>query len=382
MKRTISLTIAAAFLFAAAPAPCRRMPETIVRVGLLKQVPGCNISCDGAYYLYELASGTQTPFKPLDDHPVKADDGAIIINGKRYASPLRLVAHGEESVARVNGRRFRDNIMLTAKAGKLTVINELGIEGYIYGILTREASPKWPLETLKAQAVVSRTYVLRNLRKHERDGFDVCTQTHCQVYGGMEAEDPVCTKAVDATAGEVLTWNGELAQTLFHASCGGYTENPNNVWSWESEAPDYLKGCRDRYCKDSPHNTWSSAIKEEVIRQRLRKAGYKVGVIKKIKMSGEYKSGRTKELVIKHSDGTLTLTAARFRMAVDTWLVKSAFLDDVSKKGDSFVFEGRGWGHGVGMCQWGAKMMGEEGKDYREILEFYYPGTAVEKWEE
>lgn len=382
MKKYSALLITLAFFFNAAAGLCRRMPETIIRVGLLKQVAGCNISCDGAYYLYELANGTQTPVKPLDDYPVKADDSSVIINGKRYASPLRLVAQGEGSVVRVNGRRFRDNIMLIARGGKLTVVNELGIEGYIYGILTREASPKWPLETLKAQAVVSRTYVLRNLRKHERDGFDVCTETHCQVYGGMEAEDPICTKAVDETAGEVLTWNGELAQTLFHASCGGYTENPNNVWSWESETPPYLKGCKDKYCRNSPHNTWSSTIKAETIRQRLRKAGHEVGVIKKIKMSGEYKSGRTRNLVIKHSDGTLTLTAARFRMAVDTWLVKSAFLDDVSKKGDSFVFEGRGWGHGVGMCQWGAKMMGEDEKNYQEILEYYYPGAVVEKWEE
>ena len=172
------------------------------------------------------------------------------------------------------------------RAGRLTVINELGLEDYINGILSKEVNPDWPLESLKAQAVISRTYVLKNLRKHEKQGFDVCTETHCQVYGGVESEDKRTSAAVAATRAEVLVYKGELAQSLFHASCGGHTENPNCVWTWESDAPEYLKGVKDDFCADSPHQLWTSTVGAGFIGSKLIKSGYKVGSVKNITTSG------------------------------------------------------------------------------------------------
>ncbi len=360
----------------------QRIPESILKIGLLQNVASFNMSGQGHYYLYEIATGNKTDIAPMNDYLVRGNGTYLELDGKRYASPVRIVSESNEDRLRINGRRYRDNIFISCKEGKIIVINELGIEGYLYGILPCEVDPKWHPESLKAQAVVSRTYALRNLRRHESSGFDLCNQTHCQVFGGVESEDPRTNAAVDATAGEVLTYEGKLAQTLFHASCSGHTENPRYVWNWDNIPPAYLEGRKDKYCLNSPHQSWKNTISADVIRKRLNKAGYKVGAIKSIQLSGKTSSGRTRHVVIKHASGKISVPAAKFRTAVDTWLIKSAKLLKVSRSGNSFRFAGNGWGHGVGMCQWGAKVMAEKEHEYADILEFYYPGTQVEKWEE
>lgn len=370
------------FLVFLAPVSAQRLPETIFKIGILLKVKSFNLSCEGRYNLYEMKTGEKASIKPMNDYLVKGEGSQIHINGRTFVSKVRLVAEESHTRIRVNGRRYHDNIMITCKNSKLTVINEIGLEDYIAGILKCEVNPGWPLESLKAQAVASRTYVLKNLRRHGSEGFDVCSQTHCQVYGGIESEEPKTNKAVEQTRGEVLTYDGKLAQALFHSSCGGYTENPNYVWSWNDDSPGYLKGRRDKYCSDSPQQYWKNRLKGDFIKKRLVKAGFKIGDIESIKISGRNKSGRAISLKIKHSKGTLTINAAKFRLAVDAWLVKSVMFSNIVRYGDSFEFRGSGWGHGVGLCQWGAKVMSDKNHDYKEILKFYYPGTQIEKWEE
>jgi stage II sporulation protein D len=381
MKRLIAACIICGLVVAVVPRiPAQDNPANGgIRVGLVIDARLINVSCEGNYTLTQVADGATAEIEPGNDYRVTAQGETIEFGGERFSSPVRLKAADGAERIRINGRRYRADILITAENGTLTAVNELGIEEYLYGILPTEASPAWAIESLKAQAVVSRTYALRNLKRHGRDGFDICTQTHCQVYGGLESEDERSNRAVDETRGEVLVYDGALAQTLFHASCGGYTENPNNVWNWENKAPSYLSGRADKYCAESPHNVWKNKIDARTIRDRLNRAGYRVGTIKKIKIAGHVRSGRVKNLKIYHSRGTLQIPAAKFRMAVDTWLVKSTFIKDIARRGSAFEFSGRGWGHGVGLCQWGAKVMAEKDKDYREILEFYYPGTTVER---
>lgn len=369
-------------LLAAPLAQAQRMPETVIKIGLFVNARSFNLSCEGKYSAFELNSGDKFDIVPMNDYLVKGNGNRVQIDGRSFESKVRIVPADDKNRVRINGRRYRDSILVTCRDSKLTVINELGIEDYVAGILPREANPEWPLESLKAQAVVSRTYALKNVRKHDKYGFDLCTETHCQVYGGVESEKPRTTEAVEKTKGEVLTYEGKLAQALFHACCGGYTEDPKNVWVWESETPAYLRGRRDKYCADSPHQYWKNRVEGSVIEARLRKSGFNVGKIENIRISGHSRSGRVEMLRIKHSGGTLDIMAAKFRLAVDPWLIKSTLIDKIVRYGDAFEFRGSGWGHGVGMCQWGAKVMSEKGKDYREILEFYYPGTKIEKWDD
>jgi stage II sporulation protein D len=360
----------------------RRLPETIVRIGLVEDGSSVNMSCEGSYYFYEINSGKRTDIQPLNDYLLKGDGDRIAFDGETLQSPVRIVTDSPNSKIRINGRRFRDNMLLSCKNGKLTVINELGLEDYIRGILPQEVNPAWHEEALKAQAVCSRTYALRNLRKHTKQGFDLCNKTHCQVFGGMESETERTNKAVDDTRGEVLTFNGELASTLFHACCSGHTENPNNVWAWEAEAPAYLKGRSDKFCSPSPYDNWKGKLETSVIMARLIKAGYNVGTIKKMRVSGKSSSGRAEMIRIVTSRGTINISAGKFRLMMDPWVIKSTMINDIVRYRNSFEFRGSGWGHGVGMCQWGAKVMAAKGYDYKEILKYYYSGTDIEAWEE
>jgi len=381
VKQFIALLVMSVAITACAGA--QKIQESIVRIGIVQNAASLNISGDNGYYLYEMNTGKCTDLKTNDDYLVRCRDGNIYFNGTYFSAPVRLVPNDSTGRVRVNGRRYRDSIMLTCKKDKLTAINELGIENYLYGILPREVNPKWNAEALKAQAVVSRTYALRNMRRHMKEGFDLCAQTHCQVYGGVESEDLRTTTAVNSTCSEVLTFDGALAQTLFHASCGGHTENPDFVWIWERKSPSYLSGRRDTFCADSPHNAWKNLLSPSLIRTRLTKAGYPVGEIKNISAAGgKDASGRTKLLKITHGGGTLTIPAPKFRLAVDPWLIKSVFFTGIVRYRDGYEFRGKGWGHGVGMCQWGAKSMAEKNYNYHEILHYYYPGATVEKWED
>lgn len=357
-----------------------RLPETIIKVGLMERAKTFHISCEGNYYIYELSNGNKSYITPNRDFLVTMQNNMIIIDGKSCDLPLRLVSESSENRIRINGRRYRDNISVLLKNGGFTIINELGLEDYLCGILPKEVDKGWEPEALKAQAVISRTYALRNLRKHAN--YDLCTQTHCQVYGGVESEQDSTSKAVMDTRAQVLVFNGELAQSLFHAACGGNTENPRYVWNWDSVPPSYLSGRRDKYCSVCPHNIWKGFLDKEVIRQKLLKNNINVGEIKGISMSEKTPSGRAKYIIIKHTKGAFKMPAARFRLFVDTWQIKSTLLIGIIRKQNGYEFRGRGWGHGVGLCQWGAKVMADKGFKYKEILHFYYPGTKVEKWEE
>ncbi len=359
-----------------------RLPETIVKVGIVQLAPSVNLSSEGNYSMYEINSGEQTKIQPLNDYLVKADGHHIMMNGKGFLSPVRIVSEDENASIRVNGRRYRDNVIIRAIDGKLTVINELGIEDYLRGVLPMEIDKGWPEQSLKVQAVISRTYLLRNLRKHEKDGFDLCSGVHCQVYGGMEPEQKATNDAIEKTRGEVLVYDGKLAQALFFAQCGGHTEDPKYVWKWEADTPEYLKGRKCTFCKDCKHQNWKTRVNTETIRTRLEKAGFNVGQIKKISTSGKTPSGRALTIVVKSSKGKLQIPSGKFRMALSPDVVRSTMITDIVRYGDEYEFRGHGWGHGIGLCQWGCKVMGEKNYDYQEIIHYYYPGAKVEKWEE
>lgn len=361
----------------AVPGLAQSPASGIIRVGIVLKAATVHLSCDGDAALADRAAASPADLPTGRDLLVTpAQDGGIVLAGTRYGSPLRITPRGS-ALIRVNGKQYHDAIIIRARAGTLTVVNEVNLENYLRGILPREANPAWAAESLKAQAVVSRTYVLRNMGRHESEGYDVCSTVHCQVYGGADCEDPRSDAAVADTGGQVLLFDGALAQTVFHASCGGHTEHPRYVWSGHDTAPSYLHGRKDKYCGDSPHHHWKNTVAEKTIRAGLVKAGYDVGTISRIRVAGTSPSGRATELRIDHAKGVLHVHAGRFRLAVSPWTIRSTMFEKIRSVDDGFEFSGLGWGHGVGMCQWGAKVMAERGKDYEAILSYYYPGTTV-----
>lgn len=345
-----------------------------IKVGILTDITSATVACDKPYIIKNKNTKLALSAGKVE---IKLNGNQVLIKNKSYSLPIKITG---TSFIVVNKKIYRGNIIVRQSLkGKLNFINEIKVEDYLKGILPKEANSSWPQEALKVQAVISRSYVLKNLNKHSKDGFDVCSTVHCQVYGGATAETKNCNEAVVQTTGEVVTFDKKIAQTLFHSSCGGHTEDPKYVWGWTTQTPKYLKGLKDKYCKKNPNQDWTCTLQEEVIRQKLVKAGYKVGKIKSIKTSGKT-SGLAKEYItIKTAKGKLKLNSYKFRTTVDPWKIKSTMISSIKKQDSSFVFKGNGWGHKVGLCQWGSKFMADKGFSYKKILQFYYPSTSIEK---
>ncbi len=350
--------------------------KEIINVGILLDCESLNIASDKKY---SIKNSEKTLNLSPGNITIKILGDKIIVGKYNLKLPVKVKS---DLYLLVNKNLYRGNIIIRlSKNGKLNVINEINIEDYLKGVLPKEANSDWDIEALKAQAVISRTYTLKNMQRHASDNFNLCSSVHCQVYGGASAENAKCNKAVTDTKNQIVTFKGDLAQTVFHANCGGHTEDPKYIWDWKHETPAYLKGVKDKYCSKSPHDKWNCSIPETTIRKKLLNAGYKIDVIKSIKLSGNTVGNAKEFVIIKHKKGTLKLNTYKFRLAVDSHLIKSAMIKDIDKKGETFSFTGKGWGHKVGLCQWGAKGMAEKGFSYKDILKHYYPKTEIESAE-
>ncbi|MDR2772651.1 MAG: SpoIID/LytB domain-containing protein [Elusimicrobiota bacterium] len=298
--------------------------------------------------------------------------GKVNVGNNSMTLPIKIES---SSLISINGKHYHGYFSITKsrRGTGLNIINVLSFEDYIKGVVPKEAMSDWNIEALKTQSVISRTYAAASLGRHSAEGFDLCDTTHCQVYGGADVETDASNKAVERTAGEMLTYRGKLAETLFFSNSGGATENPRYVWGWQ-DTPAYLKGVKDPYSKDQPNYSWETVVPESLIEQKLN-----IGQISSIKISGKNPSGSAETIVIKHSKGTAVIKAAQFRMTIDPNKIKSTLITSIRKQGSNIIFKGNGWGHRVGLSQWGAKAMADKGFGYKRILTFYYPQTRIEK---
>ncbi len=270
-------------------------------------------------------------------------------------------------------------IDLRADNGKLLVTAWMPMDEYIAGVLAGETGNFKSDETLKAMAVTARTYALHFGARHAIDGFDFCDSTHCQ---NLRLSDvtPRLRKIVESTAAEVLWYDGEPAATYYHANCGGTTEDGRYITGNDEQRAPYLKQHSDIYCIRSSNNRWRSEVTKEQLQRALATEGVNVpGHLRSVTVAHRTASGRVEFLTVTGSR-SLTVPGLTFRSAVGRnigWDRLKSNWYDVRVSGDHIVFNGRGSGHGVGLCQVGAEVMGEEGKSYREILSFYYPGTRL-----
>lgn len=298
----------------------------------------------------------------------------IKLNGRLKELPVTVYPRGE--FIYIDGRPYRGSIEIAEGRGGLMVINELNLESYVTGIINNEISSKWPTDVIKTQAVIARTYAVFNREKRARNKYHVEGTVMGQVYGGAASEDPVAKKAVMDTAGEILTFGGEPALTVYHSNAGSMTEASSEVWA--NDYP-YLRSVKSPFDEEAPQYYWELPIHSGVFAAYLRKAGHQIGAPVEVEIIERTLAGRVKAAVIRDSDGAfIKISGEDLRKAVGYSGLKST-LFEVSKTEDLFVFKGRGSGHGVGLSQWGAKGMAEEGYSYREILKHYYPGTDLVK---
>ena len=253
---------------------------------------------------------------------------------------------------------------------ELKPIATLPTEQYVAMAVGGEAGGMRSPEALKAIAVAIRTYAVRFRGRHARDGYDLCDSTHCQVLRSVES-NPAWRAAADDTASELAWYDGAPIAAYHHASCGGQLEDGRVMLG---EPVPYLKAKADPVCRGTAE--WDAEIATSDLRRALKDAGFRLGSRDGISISNRDTSGRVRQLFVS---GT-SVDATSFRMAIGRalgWNKVRSEIFDVTDEGSAVVFHGRGRGHGVGLCQSGAELRGENGESYRDILAFYYPGTKI-----
>ncbi len=272
------------------------------------------------------------------------------------------------------GRRFRGTFSNSA-AG---VVSTVPLEQYLYSVVPREMPRAWPSAALQAQAIVARTYVLA--RSNPQRDYDLIPSQANQVYTGMDAEHPESSAAVDATSGTILRFAGGFANSAYSSCCGGHTENSADAWG--GPPLKYLSGVRCTFCVDSPWFAWSQTIPEQKLRAALRPRLASIGDLRDVTLDPADASGRAHTWTFEGENGWVRIKAAQVRQAAGTRTIPSLLIhrmqfDCPDPTPASLTVQGSGLGHGVGLCQWGARGMAIAGHDARAILLFYYPGTQV-----
>ena len=352
-----------------------------VRVAILKDTENFVLSIRGRFQIVDSRS-----FEVLDqprsltDAQVTADPNGITIGKNKYAACQITILPRRDGNVFVNKRRFRGDINLTRGTNnRMLVVNSIGLEEYVKGVLYHEVSHRWPLEALKAQAVAARTYALYRMQQTAALDYDVTNDIYSQVYGGRSSERYRCSVAVDRTKGQVLIYGAKILPAYFHATCGGTTEDASELWK-ENLHP--LKGVVCDYCRLSPHYRWKRNFRSSDVQDKLSEQGINVGVIEDIGVVDSNRSGRIKTLQITSRDGQKTLIPGKdFRTILGPNVVKSNSYE-VVMQGYYFDLLGKGWGHGVGLCQWGANFMARAHYRYEQILGYYYPGAAIVNYRE
>ena len=377
MNSRYGAVLAIPLIAAAAFAATQDTSLSNIRVRILHTTKTIRVNASGPYNFMPLSGGKVYAVKSA--MTVSRKGRSLSINGKKFTGDVLFSPQQPSDVLAVNGRRYRGVLIFEPIAGgRIDVVNQLSMDQYLYGVLPREVGGDWALEALKAQAVVSRTYVMANLATDPAQRYDVYNDVYSQVYGGLEDEAPMANRAVDETRGEFLVDNeGKPVEAFFHSSCGGYTETPENVWR-NHPASDAFMTIRDDYCKADPYNHWTLHLSASTIRTRLRRSGINlVGSIDRIKIAGKTPSGRAAFFAVHTNRGTATIPGNKFRMALGPESLRSTLLLSLKQSGHDYYFEGRGWGHGVGLCQWGAKGRAEVGQTYDQILKAYYPRARL-----
>ncbi|MGH9871387.1 MAG: SpoIID/LytB domain-containing protein [Pyrinomonadaceae bacterium] len=265
------------------------------------------------------------------------------------------------------------------------ITRAVAFEDYVRGVVAAEGSMETEPDALKALAIAVRTYALRNLGRHARDGYDFCNSTHCERYRPVDMDSasyisPLILEAVEATQGQILRdQNNETADSYFSASCGGATANMATLWGGSS--PPYLRGVRDEYCGNEAHSSWTDTISQAQLLKALQ-TDPRTNVGERLVSVGVLRtdaSGRA-ELIAIEGNRRVTIKGWDFKIIVGRalgWnLLKSSHFEIV-RSGSNFIFRGRGFGHGLGLCQEGAHVMAERGASYRQILTKYFPSTHI-----
>ncbi len=278
----------------------------------------------------------------------------------------------------IGDRWYRGRTLLVPEKGALTAVNYVDIEQYLYSVLGAEMSGNWPQEALKAQAVAARSYAIHQRLKSETDLYDVDDTQSSQVYKGLQTESSGTYTAVDATAGQVLTYNGQIILAVFHSASGGHTENVEDVWT---EPLPYLRGVPD-FDQGAPVYQW----KENLSRAQMSSKISGVGNVISMKPERTTAHGSVLSMKVVGDGGSRVMTGADLRRVLNLRSTRFTVIPQYGgifsgrnggQPPKGFQVAGKGFGHAVGMSQWGAYNLARQGYGYQQILLHYYRGAAL-----
>ena len=358
--------------------------EHVIRVGLTDSARVLSIRSSSPFFL-KLPSGKR--FKISDGVTVKRQGDALLLNNRTVSASVvfveggdgmyhvQVVAGAANSVAQNVKKEWsvRGPLEIQSLPSGLAVINQIGLETYVAGVVSGEVSPKWPLEALKAQAVAARTYVLYKQVENQQEPFDVFASVLDQVYHGHAARSESVLRAVAETKGHVVTYDRRPIYAAYSSTAAGPTEDALYVWALNLP---YLKGVNCPFDEQAPRYDWRTSFTFEFLEQQLRKEGFAVGAVATLTPYTFTPSGRVDRVRLLHSQGEIILRGQDLRRIVGYSKIFSTNFS-IESMGAEVVVVGHGAGHAVGMCQWGMREMAELGYDYQSILRHYYPGTTL-----
>ncbi len=389
----------------------KKINQPTVRIGLATDKTSITLSCNKLYYLLDptnqeklgkLKSYQKVQLKVVRDGiRIYGPKGNLAFDG---IERVLLGSDKDNSWFSLDGKRYRGFIEVIRKdASKMIVVNELEIEDYLRGVVPKEIGKitMENVEAAKTQAVAARTYTFAKFGLRADLGFDLYGNIRDQVYGGMDAEQPLIDQAISSTSGLVATYNNKFIEAYFSSTCGGATANVENTWSGGKKIP-YLRSINDSrsrnrinsqsFCKASPHyrwtETWTRSQLEASLRKNLAKYSNlrnsnQLGTLRNIAIIKKDSSGRNIIMRIITSTGSYDVRGDKIRRVLcrpgtNNILRSTRFDIELVRNSNSIstiIARGGGNGHGVGMCQWGAMGMALLGYTYEQILIHYYPGT-------
>ncbi len=319
---------------------------------------------------YVLSLGTRTITGGKSDSTLKPLGSQITIFSGNRSEAIQIQLKDRFT------KRYLGALEVTARDDRIQLVNVLDMETYLRGVVSNEMQSKSPSAALQAQAICARSWAYRNLHKHGLDGFDVCESTHCQVYGGASSQHPTTDAAVSLTTGLVITYMNELASVMYSSDSGGVTQDYAEL-KGTSRHP-YLTSVMDP--PEIPHRSWTQRFQLSELESKLLSSGIRDAKgLTSISISRTGTGGRVLTVALIKPDGQTEIPAEKLRSALGVSVIKSTlFALDVSSPG-YIVFSGRGYGHGIGMCQTGAKALAAApfNYSYEQILSHYFPGTQL-----
>jgi stage II sporulation protein D len=364
--------IVLALLAAAAPAFA---DDTPIRVSVLRHQFQAVLSSEGGLTVRPPNVTSGSPYVAaavttvLDVRPASR---GLLLAGVIQAGDTIVVTPAADFPVSVDGHRYRGTVIVAAASDDtLDIINVVDLEHYLYSVVGSEMEASWPAAALQAQAIVARTYAVSHLGTREWLGYDLLAGEQDQAYQGMQAEAPSVASAVDATRGTVLTFGSDLVHAYYSSCDGGYTSRGDAL----SDPQPYLVSAPDPYCRLSPDEQWTSDVPLDDFAQAFADRFGDVGQIVAVHAGEADSSGRLETVTILGTLESRSIPATAFRALAGTHLVRSTRISSIDVVGLAIRVSGSGFGHGVGMSQWGARGMAQAGRSAEDILKFYYRGA-------